>query len=87
MLSVSALTTCVGAHRPTCDATTHTEAILAVTADSRAEVDEFADTALGSGAQPANDPMDLDVMYGRSFHDPDGHLWEVFHMDPSALEE
>jgi hypothetical protein len=30
--------------------------------------------------------MEMDFMYGRSFHDPDGHLWEVFWMDPSALE-
>lgn len=24
-------------------------------------------------------------MYVRSFHDLDGHLWEVFHMDPGAV--
>jgi len=70
-----------------CDATTHTEAILALTAESRAEVDVFADAALTAGGQPANDPMDMEFMYGRSFCDPDGHLWEVFCMDPSALEE
>ncbi len=70
-----------------CDATTHTEAILALTADSRNEVDVFADTALAAGGQPANEPMDMEFMYGRSFCDPDGHLWEVFYMDPTALEE
>lgn len=70
-----------------CDATTHTEAILALTADSRADVDAVADTALAAGGLPANEPMDMEFMYGRSFYDPDGHLWEVFHMDPSALEE
>ena len=26
-------------------------------------------------------------VYGRSFQDPDGHLWEVLWMDPSALEQ
>ena len=26
-------------------------------------------------------------MYGRSFNDPDGHLWEVFWMDPASLEQ
>jgi predicted lactoylglutathione lyase len=25
-------------------------------------------------------------MYGRSFDDPDGHIWEVFWMDPAAVE-
>jgi predicted lactoylglutathione lyase len=70
-----------------CDATTHTEAIFALSADSRADVDVFADAALAGGAQPANDPMDMEFMYGRSFSDLDGHLWEIFYMDPRALEE
>jgi predicted lactoylglutathione lyase len=25
-------------------------------------------------------------MYGRSFVDPDGHIWEVMGMDPAAVE-
>ena len=73
--------------RAVCDATTHTEVILALTASTRDEVDTFADTALNAGGQPANEPMDLEFMYGRSFLDPDGHLWEIFFMDPSALAE
>ena len=68
------------------DAATSTEAILAVTADSREEVDDLAEKALASGATSANDPLELDFMYSRSFNDPDGHLWEVFWMDPAALE-
>ena len=69
------------------DATTHTEAILALSAESREEVDTLADKALTVGASPANEPIAMDFMYGRSFHDPDGHLWEVFWMDPVALEQ
>ena len=70
------------------DSTRQTEAILAVSADSREAVDDFADTALGAGGSPANDPIEMgDFMYGRSFNDPDGHLWEVIWMDPSALEQ
>jgi uncharacterized protein len=69
------------------DSTTHTEAILALSADSREEVDEVVHKALGAGGQPANDPIDHGFMYGWSFQDPDGHLWEVIWMDPSALEE
>ena len=63
-----------------------TEAILAFSAESREQVDELADVALAAGGSPANDPMDMGSMYGRSFHDPDGHLWELMWMDPSALE-
>jgi len=69
------------------DSTTHTEAILAVSAESREAVDELAETALAAGAQPANDPMELGLMYGRSFQDLDGHLWEVMWMDPSAVQD
>jgi uncharacterized protein len=69
------------------DSTRQTETILALSAESREDVDEFADKALANGGSPANDPMEMDFMYGRSFHDPDGHLWEVFWMDMAAVEE
>ena len=70
-----------------CDATTHTEAILALSAESREQVDELVNKALAAGGQPANDPMDHGFMYGWSFQDPDGHLWEVLFMDPSAPQQ
>jgi uncharacterized protein len=69
------------------DPATHTEAILALSAESREAVDELADKALAVGGRPANDPMEYGFMYGRSFQDPDGHLWEVAWMDPSSIEE
>ena len=69
------------------DPAAQTEAILAMTAESREEVDALADKALEAGGSHAIEPMDLGFMYGRSFHDPDGHLWEVFWMDPAALEQ
>jgi len=68
------------------DARTQTEAILALSAESREQVDELADEALEAGGAPANDPIEMDFMYGRSFQDLDGHLWEVIWMDPSAIE-
>jgi predicted lactoylglutathione lyase len=69
------------------DPTTQTEAILALSAESREAVDALADAALAAGGSPANEPMEMDFMYGRSFDDPDGHLWEVFWMDMAAAEE
>jgi predicted lactoylglutathione lyase len=69
------------------DSSTHTEAILALSAKSREEVDELVNTALDAGGGPANDPMDMGSMYGWSFQDPDGHLWEVVWMDPAAIEQ
>jgi uncharacterized protein len=73
--------------RRVADARETTEAILCVSAESRAAVDAFADSALTTGGAPANDAMDLGFMYGRSFHDPDGHLWEVMWMSPEAVKE
>ena len=69
------------------DSTKQTEAIMAVSAVSKEDVDSFADKALASGGSPANEPMDMGFMYGRSFQDPDGHIWEIVWMDPSALEQ
>ncbi len=68
------------------DATTHTEAILAVSADRREDVDALVTTALAIGGRHAADPIADGPMYGWSFEDLDGHLWEVIHMDPVAVE-
>jgi predicted lactoylglutathione lyase len=68
------------------DTATQTEAIIALSAESRDGVDELVDKALQAGGKPSQDPMDEGFMYGRSFQDPDGHLWEVVWMDPSVIE-
>lgn len=72
--------------KPGCDNATHTAGIYAVSAASRAEVDQFADAAAAAGAPPFNPPMDLGFMYLRSFLDPDGYPWEVFWMDPGHVQ-
>lgn len=69
-----------------CDSSSQTEAIFALSADTREEVDELVDKAVAAGGQLANDPIDEGVMYGRSFDDIDGHSWEVFWMDPAAVQ-
>lgn len=69
------------------DTRTSTEAILALATDSREHVDELADRALASGGTEPKPPIDHGFMYTRSFQDPDGHLWEIFYMDESALEQ
>jgi uncharacterized protein len=69
------------------DATKATETIVALGVESRARVDEIADAALASGGSEANETNDQGFMYGRSFNDLDGHLWEVVWMDPAAIEQ
>ncbi len=73
--------------RPIADARLETPHILALSAESREAVDSLTDLALGSGATDGGDPQDYGFMYQRSFHDPDGHLWEVMWMDPAAVEQ
>ncbi|MDQ4008085.1 MAG: VOC family protein [Actinomycetota bacterium] len=68
-----------------CNTMTHTEAILAISAESRESVDDLVNQALAAGGQPSSDPIDDGPMYGWSFQDLDGHLWEVIYMDPAAL--
>lgn len=72
--------------RPVADPAAATAVILAVSAESREEVDRLADAALAAGGTPATDPADHGFMYYRSFHDPDGHMWEVTWMEPAAVE-
>ncbi|WP_175411127.1 VOC family protein [Streptomyces sp. TRM64462] len=68
------------------DASTSTEAIIALSAESRAKVDELVDAALANGGAPSNEPQEYgDWMYGRSFQDPDHHLWEVVWMDVDKM--
>lgn len=68
------------------DATKTTECLVALGVESRAEVDRLAEAALAGGGSAANDTMDEGPMYGRSFQDPDGHIWEIVHMDPAVVE-
>jgi uncharacterized protein len=63
-----------------------TEVIIAVSADSRQEVDDLVERALALGGGVAKAPSDEGFMYGRSFHDLDGHAWEVIWMDAAAVQ-
>ena len=63
-----------------------TEALLALSCESRAEVDEMVRKAVSSGGAHAMDAQDHGFMYGWSFYDIDGHHWEVVWMDPSAIQ-
>lgn len=68
------------------DATTSTETIISLSADSREEVDEAVEKALANGGERATEPNDQGFMYSRGFHDLDGHLWECVWMEPAAAQ-
>lgn len=71
--------------RPMGDPKKETNALFALSVSSRAEVDETVGTAIAAGGSHAVDPQDHGFMYGWSFRDLDGYHWEVFWMDPRAL--
>lgn len=62
------------------------EVSLAVTCESRAEVDQMVEAgAAAGGAKDVNPPEDHGFMFQRTIADPDGHIWEPFWMDPAAM--
>ena len=69
------------------DATKTTEAIIALSVNSREEVVALVDRALEAGASRYAEPNDHGFMYQDSFADPDGHQWEVFYMDTTAFPQ
>ena len=73
--------------REMCDTTTRNEVLIALSCDSRAEVDDLVDRALAAGATVAMPPQDHGFMFVRTFYDLDGHHWEVLWMDPAAIQQ
>lgn len=66
--------------------TSSSEVMLAVSLDSKADVDSMTDAAgANGGTADINATQDHGFMYGRSFADLDGHIWETFWMDPAAV--
>ncbi len=58
------------------------EVVIALSAESRDEVDALVSRALETGGSAAQDPMQDGPMYGWSFLDPDGHQWELMAAGP-----
>ena len=67
------------------DAHAVTETLLALSLDSRAEVDALAAKALAAGAREYAEPRDHGFMYQRAIADLDGHQWELFWMDEAGM--
>jgi len=72
--------------RPLGDPRRETNALFAISVGSREEVDAMVRNAVAAGGSHAVDPQDHGFMYGWSFYDLDGHHWEVFWMDPAAVQ-
>ena len=67
------------------DAKTSSEVLICISADSRDAIDAVVGKASTAGGVADPSPkQDFGYMYGRSFEDPDGHIWEVMWMDLEA---
>jgi predicted lactoylglutathione lyase len=71
--------------KPICEAHKCTEAIVALSLESREKVTELIAKAVAAGAKTTSAAYDYGYMFGQSFEDLDGHQWEVFYMDVEAF--
>lgn len=71
--------------KPIADARTATETLLALSCESREEVDTMMAKAVAAGAATPMEIKDYGFMYQHGFEDLDGHQWEVFWMDEAAM--
>lgn len=62
------------------DSKTTTEVLLAMSVDQKGKVDAMVNKAIAAGGEEPRPPQDHGFMYGRSFSDLDGHIWEVLWM-------
>ncbi|GHC70340.1 VOC family protein [Limoniibacter endophyticus] len=73
---------------PIADAHKTCQVLLCLSENSREEVDKTVDGAAKAGGRADPNPQqDYGFMYGRSFSDPDGHIWEVMYMDMAAAQK
>ena len=69
------------------DTKTHAQTSIALTRDSRDEVDEVMAKGLAAGGSEPREVQDLGFMYSRDLEDPDGNLLGFLFMEPAAAEQ
>ena len=73
-------------HNEIADTKQCTEVLLSFDAQSKEEVDVIAEKVVAAGGTTNHQPSPMQGwMYGMVFSDPDGHRWNVLHMDMSKM--
>lgn len=62
-----------------------TEVLLAISLKNKREVNQVMEKAVAAGGKEAREAQDHGWMYAKCFEDLDGHIWEIFCMDASAM--
>lgn len=70
---------------PRADTTRTTAALIALSRDDRAAVDAITEAAIKAGGSEPKPVQDYGFMYSRTFHDPDGNVFEPMWMDMEAF--
>jgi len=70
-----------------CDARKATEVLVCLSSDSRVKVDEMVRNAVAAGGTTYKESKNHGFMYEHGFQDPDGHIWELIYMEPSAIKQ
>lgn len=73
--------------KPVADAHAATEVLLALSCETREEVDALVAKAVAAGAATPMPVQDHGFMYQHGFEDLDGHLWEVFWMNEAEFQQ
>jgi predicted lactoylglutathione lyase len=60
--------------------------LIALSQDSKEAVHKLVDAAVKAGASETKPMQDYGFMILRTFEDLDGHIWEVFFMDPAHVQ-
>jgi predicted lactoylglutathione lyase len=70
------------------DAHQAAQVLLCLSQDDQDAVNAIVEKAVGAGGKSDPTPkQDMGFMYGRSFEDPDGHIWENVWMNMEAVPE
>ncbi len=72
---------------PISDATKSTEVLIALSFESREQVGGIVKKAVAAGGKTYSEPKDYGFMVQHGFQDLDGHIWEVFWMDPAHVQK
>jgi uncharacterized protein len=73
--------------KPIADAHKSTGVIIAISQESKTDVDTIVAKALKAGGKEPRPMQDHGFMVQRTIEDPDGHTWEPFWMDPATLKQ
>ncbi|MGJ7545091.1 VOC family protein [Variovorax sp. LT1R16] len=71
--------------KPISDAKASTEVLIALSCESRAQVDEMVKKAVAAGGRTPTQPQDHGFMYQHGYEDLDGHMWELVFMEPGGM--